>query len=66
MTSNTTHLVKWNMEIIRRWTPPYFLDNERVKEPFPPFDVTVNVTFDDNAAALAFESRVREILEEMT
>jgi hypothetical protein len=65
--SSETRLVKWNVNIIREWNPYYFLGGGRVYgDPIPPVDVSISVTFDDNDAALAFEARVREILEEMS
>jgi len=65
--SSDTHLVKWSVQIVRSWHPLYFLSGDRLaQDPVPPFDVDISVTFDDNDAALSFERRVREILEEMS
>lgn len=66
MNSDSSHLVKWDLAVHRSWSPLYFLGGGRTAEPFPPFDVELSVTFDDNDAALSFERRVGEILEEMS
>lgn len=67
MTSESSHLVKWDVNIIRNWHPYYYLTGKRTcPEPVPPFHVSISVEFDDNDAALSFEGRVRQILEEMS
>ncbi len=66
--NSDNHLVKWDIRSVRQWHPYYFLDGKgRIcPEASPPFDVNISVTFDDNDAAMMFEGKVREILENMS
>lgn len=61
-----THINYCDVRTDRRWSPVYTFGGDRYDTgPIPPMTVTVNVEFDDNDAALEFERKVRDILEEM-
>jgi hypothetical protein len=66
--NSDNHLVKWDINSVRQWRPYYFLDKKgRIcPEPNPPFEVRISVEFDDNDAAMMFEGKVRDILQEMS
>lgn len=64
--SSDTHLIQWNVEITRKWSPLYLLSNVRVEEPVPPVLIHFSAEFDSDDAAFSFEHQVREILEDMT
>lgn len=62
-----TSLVKWDVRVLRSWHPYYYLTGGRVcPEPVPPVQVNMDTEWDDDSAALEFERRIREILEEMS
>jgi hypothetical protein len=66
MTSET-HLIKWDLSVMRNWHPYYYLTGGRTDpEPVPPFQVNFSCEFDDNDSAVLFEGRVRKILEDMS
>lgn len=62
---SSRHVMNWDMQTIRNFSPLYTLGGKRYDEPFPPVRVEISAQFDDNATALDFEAKVREILEEM-
>lgn len=67
MSADTSHLVKFDIHVLRSWHPCYYLTGGRAcPDPVPPFDVRIAVESDDNDSALDFGRRVREILEEMS
>ena len=61
------HLLNWRVQVIRQWSPLYTLRLDRYDpEPVPPVSVEIYADFDNDQAARAFESRVRELLGEIS
>lgn len=58
-----THLISWDVRVDRRWFPFFTTEGRFEENPIPPVGVSINVTFDDDKAARAFEAKVRELLE---
>lgn len=59
--------MSWNITTVRSYDPLYALGGKRIySAPFPPFEMSISVTFDDNDAALEFERKVRKILEDVS
>lgn len=59
------HVNNWDVHIRRNFHPVYTLGGGRYdSNPVAPMWVEINVEFDDNDAALDFERKVRELLEQ--
>lgn len=66
MTSDkVTHLVKWNINMSRNWSPLYYFSGDRAEEAFPPYVIEVSAEFDHEDAVLEFKQKVMAILDEM-
>lgn len=61
----TRGVVSWDIRLERTFHPFYALGaGYQMDDGIPPCDVKISVTFDDNAKALEFQSKVLKLMEE--
>ena len=64
MKTSERHVNHWDVRVERDYDPHYFLGGGRLDGPIPPVTVQISATFDDHDAALDFERKVRDLLEQ--